>query len=238
MHSFSYISLINRPTRITSNSATLIDNIFVNKPNLSSFVGILVTDISDHLPIIYIDCKGPSLNNDDFIYRRNLSPRNKQAFRNALATLNWDEIYHETDMQMAFSRFHSVFLNLYNTHIPKRKIKLKYNTRKLWLTQGLKSAIKTKNKMYKLFLKVPSAHNETRYKAYTNKLSHISKKAEKQHYTDLLTANKSNLKKTWQIMKNVVNKNNVKSVNSKFRLNDGSLTENKSMSFLLMWDLI
>ena len=83
--------------------------------------------------------------------------------------------------------------------------------------------------MYKLFLKVPSAHNETRYKAYRNKLSHILKKAEKLHYTDLLTANKSNLKKTWQIMKNVVNKNKVKNVNSKFRLNDGSLTENKSM---------
>ena len=30
-------------------------------------------------------------------------------------------------------------------------------------------------------------------------------------------------------MKNVVNKNKVKNVNSKFRLNDGSLTENKSM---------
>ena len=179
MHSFSFISLINRPTRITNNPATLIDNIFVNKPNLSSFQGILVTDISDHLPIIYIDCKGPSLNNDDFIYRRNLSPRNKQAFRNALATLNWDEIYHETDMQLAFSRFHSMFLNLYNTHIPKRKIKLKYNTRKLWLTQGLQSAIKTKNKMYKLFLKVPSAHNETRYKAYRNKLNHILKKGRK-----------------------------------------------------------
>ena len=35
MHSYSCISLINRPTRITENSATLIDNIFVNKPNLS-----------------------------------------------------------------------------------------------------------------------------------------------------------------------------------------------------------
>ena len=30
-------------------------------------------------------------------------------------------------------------------------------------------------------------------------------------------------------MKNVVNKNKVKNVNSKFRLNDGSLTENKSI---------
>ena len=54
MHSYSFISLINRPTRITENSAPLIDNIFVNKPNLSSFQAILVTDISDHLPLIYI----------------------------------------------------------------------------------------------------------------------------------------------------------------------------------------
>ena len=70
---------------------------------------------------------------------------------------------------------------------------------------------------------------KTRYKTYRNKLGHILKKAEKQHYTDLLSAIKSNLKKTWQIMKNVVNKNKVKNVNSKFRLNDGSLTENKSI---------
>ena len=122
MHSYSFISLINRPTRITNNSATLIDNIFANKPNLNSFQGILVTDISDHLPIIYIDCKIPSLSNDDFIHRRNLSPRNKQAFRNAIANLNWDEIYQETDMQLAFSMFYSKFLHHYNTHFPKKKL--------------------------------------------------------------------------------------------------------------------
>ena len=93
VHSYPFISLINRPTRITSNSATFIDNKFANKPNLNSYQGILVTDISDHLPIIYIDCKIPSLSDDDFIHRRNLSPRNKQAFRNDIANLNWDEIY-------------------------------------------------------------------------------------------------------------------------------------------------
>ena len=39
-----------RPTRITSSSATLIDNIFMND---SSFIssGLLCTEISDHLPI-------------------------------------------------------------------------------------------------------------------------------------------------------------------------------------------
>ena len=121
MHSYSFISLINRPTRIKETSATLIDNIFVNKPNLSSFQAILVTDISDHLPIIYIDTKCPPINNDEFIYRRNLSQRNKHDFRLALANLSWEEICYETNMQRAFSKFHSKFLSLYNIHFPKKK---------------------------------------------------------------------------------------------------------------------
>ena len=103
---------------------------------------------------------------------------------------------HETDMQRAFSNFHSKFLSLYNIHFPKKKIKSRYNSRKLWLTPGLKDAIKTKNRMYKVFLNVPSDCNESKYKIYRNKLNHILKKAEKQHCTDLLAANKNNIKKT------------------------------------------
>ena len=41
---------------------------------------------------------------------------------------------------------------------------------------------------------MPSACNESKYKTYRNKLNHILKKAEKQHYTDLLEANKNNIK--------------------------------------------
>ena len=68
---------------------------------------------------------------------------------------------------------------------------------------------------------MPSACNDSKYKTYRNKLNHILKKAAKQHYTDLLADNKKNIK-TWQIMKDVVNKNKVKKVHSKFKLNDGS----------------
>ena len=50
LYSNEFLRLISRPTRITSNSATLIDNMMTNcLDNLSSSInGILVTDISDH----------------------------------------------------------------------------------------------------------------------------------------------------------------------------------------------
>ena len=52
MFSHSFLPLINRPTRIISHTASLIDNIFTNHfPNDYMTSGVIFSDISDHLPI-------------------------------------------------------------------------------------------------------------------------------------------------------------------------------------------
>ena len=51
MYSRMFFPLITRPTRITSNTATLIDNIFTTNVNNLSVSGLMFCDISDHLPI-------------------------------------------------------------------------------------------------------------------------------------------------------------------------------------------
>ena len=49
--------------------------------------------------------------------------------------------------------------------------------------------------MYKVYLKMPSACNESKYKTYKSKFNPILKKTDKQHCTDLLEANENNIKK-------------------------------------------
>lgn len=52
MFSHFFLPLINHPTRITSHTASLIDNIFTNHfPNGDMTSGLIFSDISDHLPI-------------------------------------------------------------------------------------------------------------------------------------------------------------------------------------------
>ena len=46
-----FFPLITRPTRITGNKASLIDDIFTNDPLRPSISGLFLNDISDHLPI-------------------------------------------------------------------------------------------------------------------------------------------------------------------------------------------
>ena len=53
MFSYSFSPLINKPTRLTEISATLIDNIFCNSIDKSKcFNGIIYTDVSDHSPYL------------------------------------------------------------------------------------------------------------------------------------------------------------------------------------------
>lgn len=54
MYSNSLYPAITRPTTITTHSATLIDNIFTNIIGRSVTSGLIITDISDQMPVFAI----------------------------------------------------------------------------------------------------------------------------------------------------------------------------------------
>ena len=47
--------MITKPTHITSNTTSLIDNIFTNNVTCLSVNGLIVNDLSDHVPIFSVD---------------------------------------------------------------------------------------------------------------------------------------------------------------------------------------
>ena len=63
------------------------------------------------------------------------------------------------------------------------------------------------------------------YKQYRNKLNKLLFEAEKEHYETLLNENKNNLKKSWRILKDVINKKKVSSSCSKFTVNGENTTD-------------
>ena len=209
MYSDLFMPAITKPTRITDKSATLIDNIFSNNMETESIQGILYTGISDHLPVflIYSDVKVKATPRKEFIFKRSFSPENVDRFCVALNAIDWNSIlYGINDPQLSFTIFHTRYLLLYNRFFPLKKVKLGYKTNKPWLTRGIKNSIKTKNKMYIRSLKHPSFLNEQSYLRYKSKLNYLLRKLERNYIESMLKKHKSNLKKTWQIMKDVINR--------------------------------
>ena len=215
MYSNMLFPLITRPTRVTANSATLIDNIFTNNTcNMGSLIqGVFVPDITDHYPIFHINQELTSVIVDEIIMKRIYNEKNMREFSETLSHTDWSEIYSASSTQGAFDLFHNRLMVLHNKHFPKVRIKKGYSIRKPWLSEALRDCIKRKNKMYYVFKKVSSVKNETSYKKYRNKLNHILQKAENQYYHDLLNKHKENLRKSWGIVENIIHKNIKSSAN-------------------------
>jgi hypothetical protein len=90
-----YSPTIFRPTRITSYTATLIDNCFTNNYEHSADSGILITDISDHLPIFHIsDLKARShVSPNKYYISRLIDKENIDKFKVNLGSLIWQTDY-------------------------------------------------------------------------------------------------------------------------------------------------
>ena len=84
MYSNMFFPLVTRPLRITSHTATLIDNIFANNFFERSRSGLLFTDISDHLPVfsVHSDNVNKSVNRcrQDPFFIRDKNPNNIPTF--------------------------------------------------------------------------------------------------------------------------------------------------------------
>ena len=72
-------------------------------------------------------------------------------------------------------------------------------------------SVKAKSRLYKLFLRNPRYERESSYKSFRNKLTCLVRVARKNYYENKLDKARSNLKQTWKILNEVINKRVAKS---------------------------
>ena len=105
-----FFPLITKPTRLTSHSATLLDNIFTNNPTRKILNGILLNDISYHLPVFAYIYNGPLLYNlFKKTIKRNFSKSNLSKFQSFLAQTNWSNNLAKQDPNEAYNTFYTLY---------------------------------------------------------------------------------------------------------------------------------
>ena len=207
--SYSFVPLITKATRITPSSATLIDNVFVNDINRVFRSGILMSDISDHLPIFLI-CKSNQRINSNVqqtYYKRDMSHSNIDKFRNTLAAHCWESVLRKDSCDSAYEVFLSEFNLMYNSCIPLKEMRSKKKKPlKPWITPAILKSCKKKIKLYKKYLKYPSEYRKTMYRKYRNILNTVIRKSKEDYYTKQFEESNT-CKQTWNIINNILNKN-------------------------------
>ena len=207
MYTSFLFPLITKPTRVTSTTATIIDNIFTNNIQESHYYnGIFPVDISDHYPVFCIMHSKSYNLQAEFYFTRELTNRNIENFSEKLKEANWTQVTECNDAQQSFTKYYQTYCNLYNQCFPIKRKKRGYVSRIPWLTDGLRRSIQIKNKLYVQSKKSPTTYNLTSYKNYKQHLRRLLRISERNYYDATLESNKNNLKKSWAIIKNVLNK--------------------------------
>ena len=128
--------------------------------------------------------------------------------------------------------FHNLLVEKFNSCFPLKSIKKAYYTKKKGLAYSSTSGIHQSK--IKLYVNRHKGNNPderyAQYKIYRNKLLYMLRAAERRHYQNLLYEHKSNVKKSWQILKMVINKKKTSPVCTKFRCNDGIINDKNEIS--------
>ena len=145
LQSYALIPTIDKPTRVYNKSATLIDNIFVNKIENSILSGNIVSDISDHFSQFCIIQSSIKTKTHRQSKVRDFS---QSHLNNDLMQIDWKSVTDskKENIDSLFLTFYNKINKLTNKHAPlknmsKRKIK---QSAKPWITKAIRRSIKNK----------------------------------------------------------------------------------------------
>ncbi len=215
MYSNCLFPVIIKPSRITTDTATLIDNIFTNKIDYEIVGGLLINDVNDHLPVfaIFQNFFGTKTKQKTYTFEmtRHRTPRAIAALKMDLGEQEWNNVYLNEDPNNAYNAFLSNLISLYEKHCPLMKITRKHQClNKPWITKGIQDACKKKNILYKRFIKQRTKDAEIKYKSYKNKLVNIIRTSKKDYYHLLLEQNRSNTQEIRRVLNSIIKKGSKK----------------------------
>lgn len=196
-------NVIQRPTRITAHTSTLLD-LFITNTNRSLKAGIFLSDFSDHLPIFLCLTKMHSKRKSSSHIVQSITEQNILEFRNVLQKINWSDVLNEKDPNRAYECFLDTFISTYNTSFPEKLIKHKRRARKPYITHALLIKVNEKNRLYHHFIKTKDLNDLKVFKTFRNRLNKDLQKARRDYYNKQFACTKGRADMMWKKLNHLI----------------------------------
>ena len=130
---YGLFPVINKPTRVTENTATAIDHIITNSLLHETIrTGIIKLNISDHFPIFLIAETEKRITPEGKVQttKRSVNNKTKEKFKNVLKKMTWDDVISPKQTDSAYEAFVKKFASLYDSVFEKFVVTVKSKTLK------------------------------------------------------------------------------------------------------------
>ena len=145
--------IITCPSRITQTSATLIDNIFISEKFQRDYdSALLVTDTSDHLPIMCLLKQTKITDKTPLTFEsRSLMAEKLNVVKNKLHLEDWHGLLNKTDIDENFNLLNDKISDTLDEVAPVRTIVISARRRFIepWMSKSLETSSRKKAQLYK-----------------------------------------------------------------------------------------
>ena len=211
---------ITLPTRISRTRGTLIDNFLcrLSRNFSESTSGIITYQLSDHQP--YFICldylKINNQKNDKYIKIVKPTIQSILKIKEYLNNANISSklsLEKNVDPNVNYEIINNTLQTAMNTYIHTKFVKFNKHKHKnsRWITTGIIRSIRFRDKFYLKLKKTPSESTQyellkTNFQTYNKLLKKTIRAAKIEYYDSQLKKFQNDAKKTWSIIKNIINK--------------------------------
>ena len=204
---FGFQQLIDRGTRETLTSNTLIDHIATtNKSNVVTS-GVHEASISDHYMVYCVrKFRGASRRQHKNISTRQLKNFNSAVFINDLLSIDWNGIVNNNDdVNLIVEQWTSSFSLILEKHAPlrERRVSEKFCP---WLTKDLKLMSAARDKLKKQAVRSNSEILMQAHRQMRNKVNKLNTESKREYFSNKIASHNGDLKNTWKTINLVLNK--------------------------------
>ena len=207
LNAHGLLPFIIQPTRVVSNQIpSLIDNIFSN--NISDAVqsGNIFLTLSEHFSQFASVNRGQIDVKKIVMYGRNLKNFSEIDFRDDVSIQQWSQ---DTDDPSLLTNDLIWKLNgCAERHGPTEKLSPKEVKLKLkpWITIEIQKLIKIRDRLFARKKRQPeNEHVQEIHSLARNRVSRLLEKSKKEHYDSYFEEHNTNIKKTWEGIRKIVN---------------------------------
>ena len=201
---YGYVSTITKPTRVTHSSATLIDNVLLNKELSIDYISwLLLEDISDHFPcLISIKNFVPDRKTIGHILKRRLDKNATDLIKHDITRINWSSTLCNLTCDESLNEFHDNLMRILDIHAPECSVHKKSKISvQPWVNKGIKRCLHKQKRLYSQWLAERSnAVLHEKYLAYKSCLQKLLRNVKKDYYSQLCMKHMTNSKKLWGII--------------------------------------
>jgi len=214
----AFLPQITLPTRFSEQSGSLLDNFFtkVTENSSNSTSGVILTHISDHLPIftkIPLKLKGER-NRGSFTF-----VTNHNAESNFIDEIKETDFHDHIDTgpdANASVNYHILSSKLEiisRKHFSKRQIKIRHYKHKKspWVTYEIIRSIRYKDKLYKKYKSTPTDSeyyitNKINFTTYSKIIKKMIREAKQKYYQNYFSRFRNDISKTWSKINEIIGK--------------------------------